>query len=211
MKWKYVIALLYIIGAVAAGGIYTATNERTVSASENKEAESITDDSLSSDAADNFYKKQLDDALEQLSEAEQEKSTMEAKLESLSEENKALLEEITTAKAEKNDAAEDGDSDSENDSEAEENSDDKDTSDKDSESDIDAEDLASTGEYEYTYTVNTGSSPLNLYSAEHGGSPVGKIPKGTTGYVVEVGEASVNRALILYDGKTYYASKSFLI
>ncbi len=63
----------------------------------------------------------------------------------------------------------------------------------------------------YTYKVNTSSGMLSLYDIPHGGSPVGNIPKGETGEVVSLGADTDNRALIVYEGKTYYASKKFLI
>ena len=187
MDWKKIIAAIYIVAAIVAGVVFTAgtfASGTTATEQENEDLKALEE----SRTKITQLESQLDEMASKVNEAENERASLEVEKEDLAKEVETLKAEAETKAAEE--AA-------------------KEEEDKKSEEEEKKEDKEKEGPF-YTYKINTSSGPLRLYSKKSGGSSTARAPKGYKGYVIDTGKSSDRRALILYKGKLYYASKSLL-
>ena len=218
MKWRIAIAILYVVGAVAAGTIYYTSEAKA-----DPEGEKI----VSADAANEYETKieglqsRLDDVCARLVKSEAEKAELKSdrdalqeEIERLNSEADARVKEEEERQAEEARLAEEEARAAEEETVASEEEEEEEAAAAEEDS-ADAEETLETGGSEeggpyYTYKVNTESDPLRLYRKKTEGEQKELLPKGYRGYVISVGEKSDVRALILYKGKLYYASKAHL-
>ncbi|MCR5388172.1 MAG: hypothetical protein K6E56_02870 [Lachnospiraceae bacterium] len=204
MGFKTVITVLYLAGAIIAGGVLAFSSPNA-----DKPAVEIKEETLNASAENDMAQKQLkdqlNDALDKVSELDGRLSDLEAENENLREENEYLSAELIAA-------AEATEEEKEQEP-AEEPAEEKtveEPAEETIEEDYDLDEMAYEGA-SYTYTVKAEFDSLNLYDVPSGGSAVGYIPKGETGKVESLGADTDRRALIWYEGKTYYASKKYLV
>ncbi len=194
MDWKKIIAAIYIVAAIVAGVVFTAgtfASGTTATEQENEDLKALEE----SRTKITQLESQLDEMASKVNEAENERASLEVEKEDLAKEVETLKAEAETKAAEEAKAAEEEAA--------------KEEEDKKSEEEEKKEDKEKEGPF-YTYKINTSSGPLRLYSKKSGGSSTARAPKGYKGYVIDTGKSSDRRALILYKGKLYYASKSLL-
>ncbi len=199
MKWKTVITVLYIAGAAAAGAVFINA--------ETKGVESPAVSSVSPDTGED-YKKQIDILTAKVSELNESLSRTETENDDLIFERNALQSEVDRLTLEAETKAAEEAAAAETEAEAEEAEAEEEAAGEEAAADAETE-KEENGTY-YTYKINTSSEPLNLYRKKNGGKPVNSIPRGYIGYVISLGEEKDNRALILFEGKLYYASKSYM-
>ena len=195
-NWKIIIIVLYLVCAVVAGvvfhnGIFIADNASEKTAEEQSALQAKLDEAnvKLEEAERNItdLENAKSDLVKQVNELESAAAEAEAKAE---EEAKKAEEEAKAqeeAKAEEEKAKEEAKA----------------------KEDAEAEEEEEAGPF-YKYKIITGSGPLRLYNKKSGGSATARAPKDYVGYVIDKGKDSENRALILYKGGVYYASKSLM-
>ena len=194
MDFKKIIVAVYVVGAIVAGVIFTSG----IFAAQNAVADKAAQENVTSDEDKEKMIKlenQLDDLAVKLNTAEGERASLEVEKEDLARQVEDLKRELDAAKAQEAEEAKADDAESGEDAEAEEEEDSTEKKNK--------------GPY-YTYKINTSSGPLRLYKKKSGGSSSSRAPKGYKGYVIDMGSSRDHRALILFKGKLYYASKSLI-
>ena len=196
-NWKILIVVLYLVCAVAAGvvfsnGVFTVDNAAEKKAAEEQSA----------------LQAKLDEANVKLEEAERNITDLEnAKSDLVKQVN-----ELESAAAEAEAKAEEEAKKAEEEAKAQEEAkaeEEKAKEEAKAKEDAEAEEEEEAGPF-YKYKIITNSGPLRLYNKKSGGSATGRAPKGYVGYVIDKGKDSENRALILYKGGVYYASKSLM-
>lgn len=196
MDWKKILIAVYVIGAIAAGAVLAnmpAEDPAVTKAKQEAEAAKA-----ETGAEIEKLTLQLQDTESKLSEAETANTTLETEKADLEKQlnDMKVAEEEAARKAEEEKAKE------EKEKAKKEKAEKKKSKEKKKET-------KKTGTY-YTYKVNIQSGNLKLYTTKSGETQESRVPKGYKGYVISKGSDSDARALILYKGKLYYASKSLL-